>query len=55
MACRQLDLTMLGLGFWIMIVMTISLKTSINKSLGGLGQGSWIFGWLFINCSTVVS
>jgi hypothetical protein len=34
---RQENLTMLGLGFLIKIVMAISLKNSINKNLGGLG------------------
>jgi hypothetical protein len=37
-ARRKENLTMLGLGFLIEIVTTISLKTSINKNLGGLGR-----------------
>jgi hypothetical protein len=36
-ARTQASLTMLGLGFVINIVMAISLKSSINKNLGGLG------------------
>jgi hypothetical protein len=35
-ARRHEILTMIGLGFLKMIVMTISLKNSINKDLGGL-------------------
>jgi hypothetical protein len=37
MTWKQTDLTMLGLGFLINIVMTINPKNSINKNLGGLG------------------
>jgi hypothetical protein len=35
--CRQENLTMIGLGVLINIVMAISLKNSINKNVGGLG------------------
>jgi hypothetical protein len=38
-AHEQASLTMMGLGFLIRIVTTISLKNSINKNLGGLGSG----------------
>jgi hypothetical protein len=38
----QASLTMIGLGFVIKIVMTISLENNINKNLGGLG---WGFGY----------
>jgi hypothetical protein len=36
-ASRHTSLTILGLGFLINIVMSISIKNSINKNLGGLG------------------
>jgi hypothetical protein len=35
----QTCLTMLGLGFLTKIVMAISQYSSINKYLGGIGQG----------------
>jgi hypothetical protein len=36
---RKTSLTLIWLGFFTNIVMAISLKSSINKDLGGLGMG----------------